>query len=113
MEKMAEVAERVTELNKNLKMDVRNLEKRWKVVKQWSDAYSLDLQRVVMEWRAINQEQKVLIEWLDPHEKELSEINEKINLSDRDGIKQQLNDFKVSMYELMLFFCDTCNKIPL
>jgi chromosome segregation ATPase len=95
MEKMAHAAERVTELGRNYKIDVRNLEKRWRVLKQWSDDYSLELQRIVKEWKAIKQEQDLLVEWLDPNEKQLTKINEKINWADEDGMKKQITDLKV------------------
>ena len=92
---MAGAAERVTELERNYKMDVRNLEKRWIVLKQWSGDYSLELQRIVKEWKVIKQEQDMLVEWLDPNEEQLSKINEKINWADEEGIKKQIVDLKV------------------
>jgi predicted nucleic acid-binding Zn-ribbon protein len=95
MEKMADAAERVTELERNCKTDVRNLEKRWKVLKEWSDDYSLELQKVVKEWKVLKQEQDLVVEWLDPNEEQLSKINEKINCADEEGIKKQIVDLKV------------------
>ena len=98
MEKMADAAERVTELERNYIMDVRNLEKRWRVLKQWSDDYSLELQRIIKEWKAIKQEQKLLVEWLDPNEKQLTKINEKINWADEEGMKMLIADLKVWLF---------------
>lgn len=95
MEKMADAAERVTELERNYKMDVRNLEKRWTVLKEWSDNYSLELQKVVKEWKVLKQEQDLFVEWLDPNEEQLSKINEKINWADEEGMKKQIVDLKV------------------
>ena len=92
---MSNAADRVTELETNYKTDVRNLEKRWRVLKQWSDDYFLDLQRIVKEWRLVKQEEDTLVKWLDPNEVKLSEINEKINWADEEGTKKQIEDFKV------------------
>ncbi|CAB4006508.1 Hypothetical predicted protein [Paramuricea clavata] len=100
MEKMADAAERVTELERNYKTDVRNLEKRWKVLKEWSNDYSLELQKVVKEWKVLKQEQDLLVEWLDPNEEQLSKINEKINWSDEEGMKKQIVDLKNIQSEL-------------
>ncbi|XP_028414134.1 dystrophin-like isoform X2 [Dendronephthya gigantea] len=100
MEKMSNAADRVTELETNYKTDVRNLEKRWRVLKQWSDDYSLDLQRVVKEWRLVKQEEETLVKWLDPNEVKLSEINGKINWADEEGMKKQITDLKKLQSEL-------------
>ena len=108
MKKMSDAAERVTELEKNLKTEVRNMEKRWRVLKHWSHDYSLDLQRVVMEWRVIQQEQKSVTEWLDAKEERLSTLNEKVDLIDQDGRKQQLKDLKVSMSNLIFASLTIC-----
>ena len=109
MEKMADAAERVPELERDYKMDARNFEKRWRVLKQWSDVYSLELQRVIQEWKLIKQEQNLLVEWLDPNEKKLLEINEKINWADEEGMKNQIEDLKVHI------ICEVvphCTELP-
>lgn len=95
MDKMADAAERVPELERDYKMDARNFEKRWGVLKQWSDLYSLELQRIIQEWKLIQKEENVLVEWLDLNERKLSEINEKINWADEEGMKKQIEDIKV------------------
>ena len=112
MEKMVDAAERVTELEKNYKMDVKNLEKRWEVLKQWSDDYSLELRKIVLEWKLIKQEQQVLVEWLDPNEKQLSKINEKINWADEEGMKKQIEDLKVILVCTKLTKIVLCYLIP-
>lgn len=96
MAKMVDASDRVPELENNHKVDVKNLERRWKILKQWSDDYSLGLRTIIKEWKVISRDQDLVIQWLDPNEEKLSKICEKIHWANVEALKKQIQDLKVT-----------------
>ncbi|XP_046848609.1 utrophin-like isoform X4 [Xenia sp. Carnegie-2017] len=94
MAKMVDASDRVPELENNHKVDVKNLERRWKILKQWSDEYSLGLRTIIKEWKEISRDQDLVIQWLDPNEEKLSKICEKIHWANVEALKKQIQDLK-------------------
>ena len=87
--------DKIEELENSVRLEMWDLEKRWKKLLKWSEERKLKLFKIVSMWVKFRDEKVAVVTWSEEKNAKLKELEGEVKLTNQDEIARQLEILKV------------------